>query len=113
MPFIGTTDQEVLQEMGRRIRAHRLTLNLTAETVAERAGLSVTTVLNAEKGKNPTMETVVRLLRVLGRLDTLDGFLASPTLSPMDLLRRGTRKKRRRASGGHGRMGKDTGGIGG
>ncbi len=91
------------------MREHRLALNLTAETAAERAGLSVTTVLNAEKGKNPTLETVVRLLRVLGRLDTLDGFLTSPTLSPMDLLRRGTRKKRQRASGGHGRKEKGPG----
>lgn len=113
MLFIDTTDQEVLQELGRRLREHRLTLNLTAETVAERAGLSVNTVLNAEKGKNPTMETVVRLLRVMGRLDTLEGFLASPTLSPMDLLRRGTRKKRQRASGGHGRLGHETGSSGG
>ena len=103
------TDQEVLQELGRRLREHRLTRNLTAETVAERAGLSVTTVLNAEKGKNPTLETVVRLLRVLGRLDTLDGFLGSPTLSPMDLLMRGNRRRRQRASGGHGRKKKGPG----
>jgi transcriptional regulator with XRE-family HTH domain len=91
-------DGEILQEVGRRLREHRLARNLTADVVAERAGVSVTTVLNAERGKNPTLETITRILRVLGRLDALDGFLPSPTLSPMDLLTRGTRKRRKRAS---------------
>lgn len=98
MSFMEMGSKEVLLEVGRRLREHRLSRNLTADTVAERAGVSVTTVLNAERGKNPTMETVVRILRVLGRLDALDGFLPSPTLSPMDILTRGTRKKRMRAS---------------
>ena len=94
------TDQEVLHEMGRRIREYRLARNLTAEALADRTGLSIGTVLNAEKGRNPKLETVVRILRVLGRLENLNAFLPEPTVSPMDLLKRGSRKKRQRASSG-------------
>jgi hypothetical protein len=32
------------------------------------------------------METLVRLLRALGRLDQLDAFLPEPTVSPLALL---------------------------
>ncbi len=104
MAVAEMTDHEILAELGRRIREYRLGMDLAAEVVAERAGLSVTTVLNAERGKNPTLETVIKILRILGRLDNLDAFLPPPTISPMGLLRRGTVKTRQRASGSHGAM---------
>ena len=94
------TDQEVLDEMGRRLREYRLARDLTAEALADRAGLSITTVLNAENGRNPKLETVIRILRMLGRLENLNAFLPEPRVSPMELLRRGTPKKRQRASPG-------------
>ncbi len=72
-------------------------MNLSAEVVAERAELSTTTVLNAESGRNPTLGTVVRILRVLDRLEALDCFLPEPKVSPMALLERGTRAPRKRA----------------
>ena len=105
MSITEMTNREVLAELGRRLREYRLGRDLTAEVLAERAGLSVTTVLNTERGKNPTLETVVKILRILGRLENLDAFLPSPTISPMDLLRRGTPKRRQRASGSHGARG--------
>ena len=102
MAITEMTNQEVLSEMGRRLREYRLGQDLTAESLATRAGLSVTTILNAEKGKNPTLETVVKILRNLGRLENLNAFLPEPTISPMELLKRGTPKMRQRASGSHG-----------
>jgi len=99
LAFNAMTDEEILRELGCRLREYRLQQDLTAETVAERAGLSASTVLNAEGGRNPTMETLVRILRVLGRLEGLEAFLPAPTVSPMELLRRRKAKKRQRASG--------------
>jgi transcriptional regulator with XRE-family HTH domain len=102
MAITEMTNQEILSEMGRRLREYRLGQDLTAESLATRAGLSVTTILNAERGKNPTLETVVKILRNLGRLENLNAFLPEPTISPMELLRRGTPKMRQRASGSYG-----------
>ncbi len=65
--------------------------------VGERAELSTTTVINAESGRNPTLATLVRILRVLGRLEALDSFLPEPKVSPMALLERGSRSPRQRA----------------
>jgi hypothetical protein len=46
---------------------------------------------------NPRLETLVKLLRALDRLESLDAFLPAPGLSPLQLLElRG--KQRRRAS---------------
>ena len=108
MAITEMTNQEGLSEMGRRLREYRLGQDLTAELLATQAGLSVTTVLNAERGKNPSLETVVKILRNLGRLEKLNAFLPEPTISPMGLLNRGTPKPRQRASGSYG-AGEDNG----
>lgn len=92
------TDAEILAELGRRLRRYRLDRQGEgSEAVAERAGLSRVTVEKAERGGNPTLETLVRLLRAYGRLEALDAFLPEPTVSPMEVLRRGTGQRRQRA----------------
>lgn len=83
--------------VGGRLQAYRLQLNLTVEDVATKAGLNRNTVLNAERGANPRLVTVIRLLRALDRLDALDAFLPPPRISPLALLAR-PGKPRRRAS---------------
>ena len=96
------TDREILVELGDRLRTYRLQQNLTVNEVAESAGLNRNTVVNAEAGRNPRLETVVRLLRAYGRLDALNAFLAPPTISPLELVEtkgRGRRRARRRRDG--------------
>jgi transcriptional regulator with XRE-family HTH domain len=91
------SDNEICREIGRRLQAYRLQQNLTVAEVAEKSGLNRNTVLNAERGANPRLETIIRILRVLDRLDAIDAFLPPPGLSPLQLIDlRG--KPRRRAS---------------
>jgi len=89
------TDAEVVREIGSRLRAHRLQGNVSAAEIAARAGLNRNTVLNAERGVNPRIETLVRILRALGRLDSLDAFLPPPALSPLQLVRTAGRPRQR------------------
>jgi transcriptional regulator with XRE-family HTH domain len=89
------TDAEVVREMGRRLRAYRLQQNLGIVDVAARAGVNRNTVLRAEAGANPRIETLVRILRALGRLEAVDAFLAPPGLSPLELVRSAGKPRRR------------------
>lgn len=94
--ILGTnTDTEVMNELGMRLRAQRLRQNLTVTEVAERAGLNRNTIVNAEAGRNPRLETLVKLLRVYGRLEALDAFLPVPEVSPLELARRSGKVRRR------------------
>ncbi len=87
---IGTaTDPEILQELGGRLRGLRKVHGLTLEEVAERTGLDRTTVGRAERGDNPTLLTVIRILRTYGRLSALDHLIPEPEVSPMALVRKG------------------------
>ncbi len=54
---------------------------------ADAAGLSSKTVSRAEQGENPTLLTVLRLLRVYGRIAALEQFIPEPEVSPMALIR--------------------------
>lgn len=82
-------DPEIVAEVGNRLSAARKSRGLTQAEAAERAGLDRMTVSRAERGENPTLLTVVRLLRVYGRLDALDAFLPQAEVSPLELIRVG------------------------
>lgn len=80
-------DPEILGLIGARLRGLRKASGFTMAEAAERAGLARKTVSRAENGDNPTLLTLVRLLRAYGRLSALDQFIPEPEVSPMTLLR--------------------------
>ncbi len=86
LSYTSTTDREVMQELGRRLAALRESQRLTMLEAAERAALARQTLYRAERGQNPTLLTIVRLLRVYGRLAALESFIPEPEISPMAVL---------------------------
>jgi len=91
---VDTTD-EILRELGTRLRGYRLQQNVTTAELARRAGIGVATAARAETGRNTSMETIVKILRALGRLDALDAILPEPLVSPIQLAARRGRQRRR------------------
>jgi DNA-binding XRE family transcriptional regulator len=84
------TDRELMEVLGRRLAVLREARGLTQVEAAERAALSRRTVHRAENGINPTLLTIVRLLRVYGRMDALNGLVPdAPEVSPARRLGRG------------------------
>ena len=78
---------QVEQELGKRLKAHRLQLNLSQAEVAERSGLSRRTITAIENGEGSTLSILIALLRALDALETLDGFLPDPGISPIAMLK--------------------------
>lgn len=83
----SATDREILQEIGGRLRELREARGLTQTEAAERAGIGRNTLYRTEQGENPTLHTVIRLLRAYGRLSALENFVPKPEISPMARLR--------------------------
>lgn len=90
------TDREIAQEIGRRLRALRKARRWSLLEVAELSELDRTTIARAERGENPTLRTIIRLLRTYRRLGALESFIPEPEISPMQLIRESRRKKRPR-----------------
>ena len=96
------TDQDIVQEIGSRLRAYRLQQNMTIKEISEAAGLDPNTIVNAEAGKSPRLSTLVQILRALGRLEALDSFLPAPGISPLQLVKLQGKPRQRARKASHG-----------
>lgn len=66
-PLLFANENKLLTEFGQRLRLARLRRKLTTRTVATRAGMSRSTLYNAEAGDPAVgLGTYLRLLSVLG-----------------------------------------------
>ncbi len=81
--WTNLSNPAMLREIGRLLKTMRLKRNLTQEEVSEKAGLDRTTVVQLEKGRSATLLTFIQILRVLERLDALDGLQEAVETSPL------------------------------
>src|SRR5580692_9743806 len=85
------TEEELRLELGRRLRAQRVSQGRTIASVAMQAGLSVPYVANLENGRgNPTLGSAHRLAAALGApsselLDEGSGPVPGPVPLPASL----------------------------
>ena len=89
--------EQALNEIGERLKRHRLNRNLSQKEVAERAGIGLASVARLEDGKGATLANFIRVLTALDALDSLDAFLPVPSISPIQLAKLHG-KERRKAS---------------
>lgn len=94
---IGTTltDEAVLAELARRVRRARLDRRMTQAELADASGVARPTVERFEASGVAHLPTLIRILRALGLLDSLDVLLPETTPRPIEKLEnRGEDRKR-------------------
>lgn len=87
--------------IGAQVRELRLRQDLSQETLADQASVSVGTIRNLEGGRGSSLATFIRVLRILGRVDLLDQIAPPAPFSPMQVLHEQearSKARRRRAS---------------
>ena len=90
-----STTKEILREIGVRLQGLRLQQSVTQAKLAETAGVGHATIRRAEAGENIRLQTIVKILRALGRVEALDSFLPEPLVSPIRLADQRERKRQR------------------
>lgn len=93
--FYSSTE-EVLTELGSRIKAARIAVSVTQKEMAELTNLSQKTISNLETGKDVSFSTVIEVLRALGQLQSLELMIPEQGPRPSQLASLG--KVRERAS---------------
>ncbi|TRY30336.1 helix-turn-helix transcriptional regulator [Aliiglaciecola sp. M165] len=88
---------EMVAELGTRLKQARLNSDLTQEAIAEKTGLSRKAIINAEKG-NAQLKTLVSILIALGLEKHLDNFIPIVSASPLQIAK-SQRSLKKRASG--------------
>jgi transcriptional regulator with XRE-family HTH domain len=101
------TNDAVLAELGRRLERQRLSRNLTQDQLAEQAGIGRATVQRLERGQSVQTTSLIKLLRALGLLQSLDAALPEVLERPIaqleDERRRRPRQRARARGRGRGR----------
>ena len=91
-----SSNDEVLTEIGKRIKSQRIAMNMTQTEMAERTNLTQKTISNLENGKDVSFTTVIDVLRCLGQLQGLDMAIPEQIIRPSQIITR--EKPRERAS---------------
>lgn len=86
MDWLFLTDEVIIEELRARCRRERLAQNITQSDLAARAGIAVNTLrrFEGDDDSSPSLETFVRVLRVLGGLDVLEQVFPERPLDPLD-----------------------------
>ena len=91
------TEQTALKELGERIRAHRIALDLSREALAEKAGIGKNTLVRLEMGQS--LSHLVKVLLQFGFAEALVDIIPDYSRSPMMLLRESQKLPQRKRAG--------------
>ena len=97
------TDIEICDRIGVKIKTVRLKQNMSQEELADKSGVSISTIKRMEEGEVKTLESLIRILRTLGKLDIFIPLVNEEQLSPneyYELASKASKPKRQRASKG-------------
>lgn len=87
MPLEVQTNRDILALLARRVKEYRLAARMSQREMAQKSGVSYTTVSHFEQGKNPnlTLSNFISLLRALGMENRLAELLPGLPIPPMAL----------------------------
>ncbi|MDY0338177.1 MAG: helix-turn-helix transcriptional regulator [Acholeplasmataceae bacterium] len=88
------TNSQIINEIGTRIKARRIALNMTQKELATESDVSLRTISGFENGENISLDNLISILRVLRLLQELNGLFPEKMINPFDVLELGQSKKR-------------------
>ncbi|MBI5202964.1 MAG: helix-turn-helix transcriptional regulator [Elusimicrobia bacterium] len=77
--------EELAQSMGEDIRSLRLQRNLTQQTLAAQAGVSLSALRHLESGEGANLSTLIRAVRALDRQEWLRALAPQVTINPLHM----------------------------
>lgn len=78
------TDEQILSEIGARIKAARIRAGKTQARLATESGVSKRTVENIENGESAQFLNIIKILRALNLIQNLEALLPSAEKTPVE-----------------------------
>ena len=100
------TDVELCNRIAAKIKTVRLKQNMSQAELADKSGVSISTIKRMEDGEVKNFESLIRVLRTLGKLDVFVPLVEEEQLSPNEYYELASKankpkRKRKRASKGY------------
>ena len=77
-------DMTILGRIGNHLRHARLKQNNTQKSLSEAANVSLSSIKKIEKGDIRSFDSLLRIMRTLGKLDVLQPLIEEDQLSPSE-----------------------------
>jgi transcriptional regulator with XRE-family HTH domain len=77
-------DTVILSRIGNKLKTVRLKQNITQQSLSETANVSLSSIKKMEKGEIRSFDSLLRVLRILGKLDILQPLVEEDQLSPTE-----------------------------
>lgn len=77
-------DAMILNRIGSHLKTARLKQNITQQSLADAAGVSLSSLKKIEKGEIGTFDSLLRVMRTLGKLDVLQPLVDEEQMSPSE-----------------------------
>lgn len=88
------TNDTIIKEIGKRLKARRIALDITQKELAIESGVSQRTISGFENGENISLDNLLSVLRVLRLLQEINLLFPERKVDPFDVLNLGHSKKR-------------------
>lgn len=92
------SETAILTELGKRLRAQRISLQYSQAQLAEKCGLSETTVKRIENGNGFHISQLIKLMATLGIAENLNSLIPEETKDYKSLFEKAPQRKRVKAS---------------
>ena len=96
------SDTQLGKRIGEKLKAIRLKRNITQQSLAEAASISLSSVKKVENGEIGSFDTLLRILRTLGMLESISQLFEEEQLSPSayyEMVNEAKKQTRKRAVG--------------
>ena len=96
------SDTQLGKRIGEKLKAIRLKRNITQQSLAEASSISLSSVKKVENGEIGSFDTLLRILRTLGMLESISALFEEDELSPSEyyeMVNKVKKQSRKRAAG--------------
>lgn len=95
--YYSYSDKELIRKWGEKLKALRIEANLSQTELAQKTGMSRSSIAEIEKGRNFSIASLISISRSLKLLDEFEFFLKKETyeLTPMEIYEKEKKKKKR------------------
>ena len=96
------SDTQLNKRIGEKLKAIRLKRNITQQSLAEASSISLSSVKKVENGEIGSFDTLLRILRTLGMLESISQLFEEEQLSPSEyyeMVNKVKKQNRKRAAG--------------
>lgn len=96
------SDAQLGKCIGNKLKAIRLKRNITQQSLAEASLISLSSLKKIESGEIGTFDSLLRVLRTLGMLESISTLIEEDKMSPSeyyDMVNKAKQRTRKRAAG--------------